>query len=280
VAVPYGTNVIDGPMMRQMTFDMPLHRLGWRSYVSSPVQRQMYLEHCRTGADHVRVLGTPKLDRVLRPSTSPRAAALRSRAGDRPVVVWNPHFRIGEGGWSTFDRYVGPLLEHYGRHSDQVLLLRPHFRLFGDLARIGGAAARIEREVRAVAARRENIVLDEQADYLDALTVADAMISDLSSLATEFMLTGKPIALLHRADSPALNADGGYFDAMYRADTWPDVRVFLDMVRRGEDPRADERRAAAARHFGAADGRAGERAAADLVAGLLAELGLAQAPAA
>jgi hypothetical protein len=76
VAVPYGTNVIDGDFMRHLTFDMPLHRLAWRSYVSSPIQRDLYVEWCRAGADHVRALGTPKLDRILQSTPSPRARQL------------------------------------------------------------------------------------------------------------------------------------------------------------------------------------------------------------
>lgn len=272
VAVPYGTNVIDGDFMRRLTYDMPLHRLAWRSYVSSPIQRDLYVEWCRAGADHVRALGTPKLDRILQSTPSPRARQLRAAAGRRSVVVWNPHFRLGAGGWSTFDRYVGPLLDHFARHDDQVLLIRPHFRLFGELAAAGQPG--VERTIRELAARHSNIVLDEHVDYLDALTVADAMISDLSSLATEFMLSGKPIALLRRTDAPPLNADGGYFDAMYQADSWADVESFLTMVRRGRDPRAEERAAAVVHHFGIADGHAGGRVADDLVGALRAELRL------
>jgi hypothetical protein len=227
--------------------------------------------HCRAGAEHVRVLGSPKTDRVVRGGRTPGAEALRRWAGGRPLVLWNPHFRVGEGGWSTFDRYVGPLLRRFAGDPSMVLLLRPHFRLWPDLQVIGGDAARVEADVRAFVAAHENVRLDETPDYLDALTACDAMLSDLSSLASELLPTGTPICWLHREDGPGPNEEGKHFSSMYRAEDEAAVHVFLDQVTRGEDPRRAQRLEAVQRDMPYADGGAGARIAADLVASLREE---------
>ena len=273
VAVPYGSNAIAGDLMETLLWDLPLQRAAWRAYLTSDEQRRLFAAHCSTGAAQVRVLGAPKADRVLRPGLSPRARKMRASAAGRPLVLWNPHFRVGRGGWSTFATYVHPLLERFSTRDDAVLLVRPHFRLFGDLARLGGHWARYEAELRR-AAKRPNIVLDEDPDALDALTACDAMMTDLSGLASELLPTGKPLLYLHRADGPGPNSEGGYFSAMDRADGWGDVEDFLTRVVLGQDPHAEQRAAASRALLPLADGQAGARLAADIETSLRAELAL------
>lgn len=267
-AVPYGYGAIGGDFMDRLLWDLPLQQLAWRSYVPAPSHKAMYDRHCRTGSAHVRVVGSAKLDRLVRPPTG--LDPVRELAGDRPVVLWNPHFRLGAGGWSTFDTYFEPVLRWFMAHPDVVLLLRPHFRLFRDLAVRGGVEARVEATVRRLVAEHENLVLDESPDYVPALTVADAMMSDLSSLATEYLVTGRPLLYLHRADGPGANAVGDHFALMETARSWEDVRGWLGRVRNGRASRPDAGLVQA--HLGQVDGHAGERIATALVDDLVAAL--------
>jgi hypothetical protein len=277
VAVPYGSNAISGAFMDKLLWDLPLQRSAWRAYLPSHEQARLFGVHCATGGDCVRVLGSPKLDRIVRPVQSERAASIRRLAAGRPVFLWNPHFRVGPGGWSTFETYLDPLVDRFSRDSRAVLVVRPHFRLFPDLRRLGGGA--LERRLRQAVSASRNLVLDEQPDYLDALSACDAMLSDLSSLATELLPSGKPVLYLHRADGPGPNSEGSYFSAMYRADGWPDVEQFLDMVVRGEDPQREQRLAEMHAALPYTDGGAGARVADDLVGSLLDDLQLDRASA-
>ncbi len=269
-AVPYGGGAIAGDLMDTLLWNLPLQQLAWRSYVPTDVHRQMYDRHCRTGSQQVRVVGSAKLDRLVVPEPSDVVDTWRAHAAGRPVVLWNPHFRLGAGGWSTFDTYFEPVLRWFMQHRDVVLLLRPHFRLFRDLAVTGGAEARVESTVRRLVAEHENLLLDEAPDYVPALTVADAMMSDLSSLAGEYLVTGRPLLYLHRADGPGPNAVGDFFSLMERADGWPELRSWLEQVRQGSAPLPDPAAVSAA--LGPVDGRAGARIADDLAGGLVALL--------
>ncbi|GAB3596344.1 hypothetical protein GCM10027446_23060 [Angustibacter peucedani] len=280
VGLPYGNNAISGQFMDALLWDQPLHRLAWRYYLPNSTQRELYAQHCAAGDDPVRVLGNPKHDAIVRAARagagaepSPNAAAWLELAAGRPVVVWNPHFRTAPGGWSTFPRYLRQVVAYAQDHDDLVLVVRPHFRLFSELRR--GGLGHLERELRAAVLAIPNLVLDETPDYRDALGVADAMVSDLSSLASEFLVTGRPLLYLHRADGPGPSAEGGYLDAADRAESWPDVGRFLDQVRAGTDASADERRAAVARAFPFLDGGSARRVVDDLVRSLLADLAVA-----
>jgi len=277
VGVPYGNNAISGEFMESLLWDLPLQRLAWRYYLPEPGQRGLYARHCAAGDEPVRVLGSLKLDRILAPRPSAAGEGLKGWASGRPLVLYNPHFRMGPGGWSTFDRYVEPLLEHFERRDDRVLLIRPHFRLFATLAQVG--AGHLERRLRDAVERNENIALDETPDYADALWAADVMVSDLSSLANEYSATGRPLLYLHREDGPGPTAEDRCYRAARRATAWSQVEAFLDHL---PDPgRAPGK--TRGRDGGVPvleDGRSSERVASDLVASLRAELGLPESAAA
>ncbi len=277
IGLPYGNNAISGAFMDSLLWDQPLHRLAWRYYLPNSTQRALYARHCAAGDEPVRVLGSPKHDRVVRAAIedagdepSPTARVWRDRAGARPVVLWNPHFRTAAGGWSTFPRYLRQMVAYAQDHDDLLLVVRPHFRLFSEL-HLGGLG-HLERELRAGVAVVANLVLDETPDYRDAMSVADAMLSDLSSLASEFLVTGRPLLYLRRADGPGPSAEGEYLGAAACADSWDDVERFLDQVRERRDGHAAARRAAVARAFPFLDGGCARRVVDDLVTNLLDEL--------
>lgn len=255
--VPYGGGAIGGELMDTLLWNLPLMQLAWRSYVPTQDHVAMYDRHCRTGSAHVRVAGNAKLDRLL---------SAEKPHNRKPVVLWNPHFRIGEGGWSTFDLWFEPVLRWFMAHPDVTLLLRPHFRLWRDLAARGGVEAKVEETVRRLASEHKNIVLDDSPDYVASLARADALMSDLSSLATEFLALGRPLLYLHRADGPGPNAVGDGFDRMTRAETWDEIEAWLGAVRRGTAPVPE------AGDLGPLDGRSGARIADDLVTSLVAAL--------
>jgi hypothetical protein len=272
--VPYGNNVGAGEQMQAMQYDGALHRLAWRVFARSQTQREMFTRYCAAGADHVRVLGLPKIDRVLAADTpaadTPAADVVRQAAG-RPVVLWNPHFSLGVGGWSTFDRYLVPLTEYFAAHPEALLVVRPHFRLAHDAAEVGGSLQAMMSYLADAARLHENIVLDTASDYLATFAASDALISDLSSLITEFMPTGKPVLYLHRSDSPGVNEDAEYVFSLDIATSWPGVEAFLDDVVAGIDRGAERRRLSLERHFTHLDGQSGQRIADELVSGLLTE---------
>jgi hypothetical protein len=276
--LPYCTPTADGVHQQSLMYDLPLHQRAWRVFARSPRQAEMYARYGSVGNDHVRVLGLPKLDRLVNPpaARTPGSARLSGQIKGRRTVLWNAHFTVamGDRTLSTFDSYVEQLVGWFVAHPDVVLLFRPHFNLFPRLRALGNEGVAMERNLRATAARHRNVILDETPDYLDAFTVADAMISDASSLITEFMPSRKPVLYLHSDRGPGYNEDAAYFDDLYQARSWQDVERFLRMVVASDDPMRQQREASLTTHFHALDGRAGERIADHIVTHLQLELGL------
>ena len=273
--IPYGNNVGGGAHIEVAAYNLPVHQIAWRLYCRSKTSRDLFEKHCEAGADHVHVLGMPKLDRVvnlheINPLTVPAGKA---------TVLWNPHFTFGPEGWSTFDRYLQPMVDYATAHPELNLIIRPHFRLLRDLPLAGVQSKKLIDFMEHAANTLPNVMLDRSADYVGSFAAADAMVSDLSSLISEFALTKKPLCYLHKLDGPGTNADSEYFYHGVVATRWSTVEQFLDDlmlniddIRKNLDTGADARRLLVERHFPLEDGQAGARVAREIVDQLLEEL--------
>lgn len=268
--LPYSPNAAAGHHMEELSYNLGIHQVAWRIYAFSETQRSLFGDHCRTGSAHVRVLGTPRFDRVGRTRTAV-PAEWESALSGRRVFLWNPHFNFGKDGWSTFLDYLEVLAGYVAKRRDVCLLIRPHFRLLRDLASMGQEGAGILEFLMGLSGEHDNIIIDTLPDYLPSFEASEALISDLSSLVTEYFLTGKPLLYLHRETGPGLNADASYFLTCDVATQWSQVREFIDAVLRDPAVGSARRGLAMERYFALEDGRASERVAADIVASITEE---------
>lgn len=271
---PYSPNAAAGDKMEAMSYDLPTHRLAWRLYARSERQRELFGAHCAVGNGQVRVLGTPKMDRVISASKAAEKAHSHpwsEQAAGRPIILWNPHFSMGEGGWSTFLTYLEPMVAYAAAHPEMFLLIRPHFRILRDLELAGENGREVAARLFAAATDHRNVAIDTTPDYLESFRAADVMVSDLSSLLTEFFLTGRPLLYLHRPDGPGINDDAEYFLACDVATEWSDVQRFLDVTLTVGDLGRSRRELARERHFVHEDGRSSARILDDILSGLRTE---------
>lgn len=184
---------------------------------------------------------SPPIEQPLEPDTQhdtgqhagPRTAQrIRELGGEGTVVLWHPHARLGPGGWSTFDRYLGPLTGWFAAKRDAVLLVRPHPRLLHDLPRLGPRGEALGDALHRAAATHRNIVLDTDPDPVPAFSVADVMLSDTSPLISAWCRTGRPLCHLHGSEAEDATWPDEWEEAPDRhvATAWSEVRSFLDRV--------------------------------------------------
>jgi len=273
---PYGTNIGGEATQERRQYDGLLHNVAWRVFAPTIGQRELFARRCTVGDAHVRTLGSVKRERVLALRADGSAGdALRAATGSATTVLWNPHFTIAEDGWSTFLMHLEPLLGFFAStRRDLGLIIRPHFRLLLDLARIP-ALAQVNRRFREACEKQRNVVLDDSRDYLPAFAAADAMISDQSSLIPEYLPLRRPVLYLHRPGGTPLNSDATFMAALPAAESWTDVAAFLGDVATGRATAADAA-AIGEEHLGAYDAGAGARVVQCIVGDLLAELDLPQ----
>ena len=257
--VPYGLDIGGGALNINSQFNAPLHQIAWRIFVRSERHKRMFAKYCRSGSCHVAVSGHPKLDMIQDLESFPVNQNFKDKIAKRTVVLWCPHFSVGEPpAWSTFIDYVFEILTEMEKREDLFLLVRPHPLLFSTLLkRIWNKEQ--EEDFRLRIEKTQNIILDELSDYRHAFSVADALMTDAGSFLLEFFATGKPVLYLEKYDGYGLNDDIEVIKHLYIAKSTKEVLSFLDMIQRGEDYMADERRKAIPRFLFGLDGCNGER---------------------
>ncbi|PWJ52610.1 hypothetical protein SAMN06264364_119105 [Quadrisphaera granulorum] len=197
-----------------MQYDMPTHNLAWRVYVANDVQAALYGEHCSSGNDHVRALGAIKGDwlRAALEQAGDAGSAIQRKLGSDRVVLWNPHFRSGADGWSTFSLYAEAMLALVDRDPTLALVARPHPMLLPGLEAAGGTAAQLARWFREQCALRPRVLLDEDRDYRPAFAASSVLVSDLSSLIPEYLHLGRPVGYLRHPVQRGTTADATWRD--------------------------------------------------------------------
>lgn len=127
-----------------------------------------------------REVGYPKLD-------LPRRPAERLFAEERPVVLYNPHWRIA----SSWPRWGEHVLERFAASRDYNLIFAPHINLFG---------RRLDPAILARFKGLPNVHVDVDSPRLLDLTyatVADAYLGDSSSQLFEVLaLRRRPCVFL------------------------------------------------------------------------------------
>ena len=85
-----------------------------------------------------------------------------------------------------------------------------------------------------------NAEIDLNASYIDSFRKATVLVSDMSSLLPEFLLTKKPVIYYHKINQ--FNIFGQHLlDAYYICQSWNEVNNVLLELRQGNDPRASKR---------------------------------------
>lgn len=227
--------------------------------------------------------GSPKADAIVNKlkKKQPLPDEWERKLGDRFVLLVNIglSYFVAWREWetakgSTEDSFgikaIGGFLRDMSELSDFGVIWRPH-PLMKDMLRSRGLAREMEfiAEMEQLIMESENMVIDRNADYIPAFQRSDAFYTTFTSLISEYMITGKPIALfepqyrfvydenqpvsyLHNYFSLSLAETVSNKNQLYRQD-------FLQIVKSGKDPMREGRLADAKKGFGNLDGNAGEK---------------------
>lgn len=167
-------------------------------------------------------------------------------------------------------KVIERFLTEMGREKDYGVIWRPH-PLMKDMLRSRG----LERETAFILEMEQliedsqNMVIDYNADYIPAFQRSDGFITTYSSLISEYMITGKPIALyewkyqfLENENQPVSYLNNYFLldpDSEPAGKNLTTRKLFLPIVKTGEDPLKEGRLEDAKKGFGNLDGNAGEK---------------------
>ena len=264
------TTTISVPLVSMQLRSMlrRFYRRGYRGISLMPAASELVAARLRTAfalpADRVVVTGDPRDDVLSNgdPRERQRVAravlvgALDDDPGDRRLLLYAPTWRDGEAdpGVPTAEEWCR--IDAWLRDSGAMLIVRPHPNGVGDYSAGIAGSPRIQL-----------LSSTPQSDLTPVLDAVDLLITDYSSVAFDFCLTGGPILFI-APDEENYTASRGLYEPYREFSGGREVRswtAILDQLDRFDtDPewaamvRAHSA-ALASRHFTFRDGRNTER---------------------
>lgn len=149
-------------------------------------------------------------------------------------VIWTPRWCTNEGNCNFFD-YKDFLIEYAENNKDIDFIFRPHPQAFLEWNSTGELPEDKANEYKQRYAKCKNAKIDTQKDYLTTFYSSDFMITDMSSIVSQYFLTGKPIIYCHKIDcfndfSRALSK------GFYWVKNQQELNDTIEMLKSGQDP--------------------------------------------
>ncbi|HUE98854.1 MAG TPA: glycosyltransferase 61 family protein [Anaerolineales bacterium] len=226
-------------------FQLPLHEKAWKIFDSPNFIFKSHVQHGPRKGENVELIGHPRFDVIakLEKRREEISSTWKRKIANKRVVMWNTHSFIATENWSTFGSFGRQILDYFQSSQQLVLLWRPHPHFFNSLRNGGIMTAEQVEEMIAWVMDNENMILDQTPDYLSAFSVADALISDASSILVEFLLTHKPAMYTFNESNYSIVHEN-LLPAFYQASTWEEVEKFLQILMDGKDDKLVERMSA------------------------------------
>lgn len=154
-------------------------------------------------------------------------------------VIWTPRWCTDEGNCNFFD-YKDYLLKYCEENPNVDFVFRPHPQAFSNWVSTGELTEEEEKMYRDSYKKLRNTTIDESKEYFATFFSSDCIITDVSSIISDYFLTGNPIIYCHKKD---------YFndysrklaEGFYWVRNWNELEKTLEMIRSGNDPLKEKR---------------------------------------
>lgn len=270
VYIPYGIEITDTETSRRDHFEQAVELNAWRIYTFSEKMRQDYRTYC-TNARSVKGLGLPRLDSLFELQKFQLDDSIKKRVAGRPIVLWKVHFPkiVWESGKRIF---ITPELDEYVKFAKSISKYKDLFFVFMPHPKFKDAD--INKEVRMhifeifnCLRNYENVWIDFSDDYRPSLANADCIIIDRSAVMVEAGVTQKPVLYMSNPKyyEPLTQAIEPLVRSYYQGNTCQDMIKFLEMYKRGEDNKKEQRMLAIKECLPTFDGHATDRIIEDII---------------
>lgn len=240
VYIPYGLELTKS--LIRYAFHEYTHYRAWKHLAYGNIVKEIGTEYGYRNGENIAVWGHPRVDNYLTDHSYKIPNTWKKKIGRRKVVLWCPHHTIVSGSEcvSTWLDYYEDIFRMFEKRSDLILLWRPHPLLFGAIINNGYMT---ESDLKSFIAEKTscgNVILDQESDYRLAFSVSDAIITDGTTFALEYLLTDKPLMVTAHSLEQFYNSER-FGNAIYWAQNTSDIERFLNNVTDGHDPRKSVR---------------------------------------
>ena len=241
--IPYGMVSTCSPL----NFDQVINNAALYNFYESDATLQMARKLARNKGVNVCVSGHTMADAFLYPPR-PHPVVWKDCGCGHKRVIWAPHWSIADdSSWLRFGTFLKTgdvMLELAREHAgDMQFAFKPHPNLYPTLCKHPEwGKERADAFYRAWA-EMPNTQLETGA-YAALFMQSDAMVHDCGSFIQEYLFADKPCMYLQEGAGYQGYSDmaADCLNAYHRGLLREEIEKFLQMVLRGEDPKAAVRR--------------------------------------
>lgn len=261
--LPYSTVMMDnGEGGNTVTYRKVLSPLRYDSLI---VSKPLY-KHMADNYHDVVCMPNPKFDQIYRKLVNAEigSEAKHEKLKDRRGVLWASDHHMtrheGMGINNCIDRYFSDICRYFEDHRNMALIFRPFVVLIQELLEHNVWSEDDCKSIRRYFDDSPNMIWDDSPDYSWAYAASDAILTDSGSgIIYSYLPTKMPIMLLFRNRYVDCDYNKELTKHYYKAYEWSDVKDFIEMVARSEDPLYDARMRTVEEFIPDFDGRCGER---------------------
>ena len=152
-------------------------------------------------------------------------------------ILWTPRWTTNEGNCFFF-AYRDFFFDYCAKHEDVEFVFRPHPQAFPEWRSRGEMSEAEEKDLRARFTGR--LHLDEGRDYHAVFYSSDCLVTDKSSMLTDYFFTRKPVVYC-RPDAPSGDITETLEEGVYTVYNRKELEETLENLRNGKDPKKEIR---------------------------------------
>lgn len=179
------------------------------------------------------VTGYPKFDGLVTYKTMESSLWKLPRNGSYRII-WTPRWTTNEGNCHFFKyRYN---FEDLCKDNQKIdFVFRPHPQAFLEWNSTGEMLIAESNKMIRKYEESPNMTIDKNADYLPLFYSSDCLVTDLSSVVPEYLLTGKPI-IYCKNKKTVNNIEGKITEGFYTVHDWNELHSTINQLMTGIDP--------------------------------------------
>ena len=200
--VPYATTLFRGEV-DEIVHPEPFFRATSLVFAENAVARDRLIDRFKSCAwfrEEAFVLsGSPKLDYIVTKGAPDATPWKHGASSERTRILWTPRWWTKDGSCHFFE-YNSYFADFCARHDDVDFVFRPHPLSIQNFLNTGELTGADVERMELSYERSSNMAIDKGGDYQGAFLASDVLVSDISSMLIEYVVTGKPIVYTHRID--------------------------------------------------------------------------------
>lgn len=230
---PY-SNIVMNSKVEELFFSLPFYFVMWKGVSFNKGEMDKARNCSWRGGKEWWPLGHPREDFKMEDFTEDERnyiEELKKWARGRKIFLWNTSHIMKDTELpppGTFLEWGECILRTFEQNSNICLLWRPHPLFFSALEEIWGRE-QVE-SFRKRVLEKENVYIDDQSQYLMAMWVSDALISDASSLIDLYLPTLKPILMTKSKKYGVSSFDKKFINSIQVLCTQRDAEEFINEV--------------------------------------------------